>query len=153
MKLYSFKISETNVLQRSFVPCTHEGQAGLYELCEGKFYPLTGGRVCGKGYKGQSERGTFEVSPQPAKLTKGGEPSMLTCIAPGAASFEWYEDGKLIDGATTDSYTVQWTNKKPHTRTYKVVPVYNVFNTKVRGDVAAEAQVELTPAGIVIEIQ
>ena len=152
MKLYSFKISETNVLQRSFVPCTHEGQAGLYELCEGKFYPLTGGRVCGKGYKGQSEHGTFTVSPQPGKITKGSSPYELSCIAPGASSFEWYEDDKLIEGATTDSYAVQWTNKKPHTRTYKVVPVYNVFNTRVKGD-AATAQVELTPVGILISVQ
>ena len=151
IRLYSFKISEAGVPTRHYVPCTHEGQAGLYDLCEGKFYPLTGGKVYGRGYTGQN--GDFEVVlPQTAKITKGTGSYELSCIAPGASSFEWYENGKLIEDATTDSYTVQWTNKRPHVRTYKVVPVYTVFNEKVRGEVA-EAQVELTPIGIVIEVQ
>ena len=151
IRLYSFKISEAGVLTRHYVPCTHEGQAGLYDLCEGKFYPLTGGKVYGKSYTGQID--DFEVAlPQTAKITKGTGSYELSCIAPGASSFEWYENGKLIEGATTDSYTVEWTHKAPHTRTYKVVPVYTVFNEKVRGE-ATEAQVELTPLGIVIEIQ
>ena len=128
----------------------HEGQAGLYELCQGRFFALTGGKVYGKGYRNQSR--TFEVSPQKAKITKGMGSYELSCIAPGASSFEWYEDGKLIEDATTDSYTVEWTHKTPHTRTYKVVPIYSVFNEKVRGE-AAEAHVELTPVGIVIKIQ
>ena len=105
----------------------------------------------GKGYTGQT--GDFEVAlPQTAKITKGTGSYELSCIAPGASSFEWYEDGKLIEGATTDSYTVEWTHKAPHTRTYKVVPVYTVFNEKVRGE-ATEASVEISPLGIVIEIQ
>ena len=37
-------------------------------------------------------------------------------------------------------------------RTYRVVPVYTVFNEKVRGE-EAETTVELTPVGIVIKIQ
>ena len=151
IRLYSLKISEAGTLARNFVPCMHEGQAGLYELCEGKFYPLEGGKVYGKGYTGQT--GDFEVAlPQTAKITKGTGSYELSCIAAGASSFEWYEDDKLIEGATTDSYTVEWTHKAPHTRTYKVVPVYTVFNEKVRGE-AAEASVEISPLGIVIEIQ
>ena len=151
MKLYRFKVSEAGEPVRDFVPCTHEGQAGLYDLLHGGFYPLTGGKVYGKGYSGQSD--TFKVAlPQTAKITKGTGDYELTCIAPGASSFEWYEDGKLIDDATTDSYTVEWTYKAPHMRTYKVVPVYTVFNEKVRGE-ASEAQVEISPFGLIFGVQ
>ena len=152
MQLYSFKISEAGVLTRHYVPCTHEGQAGLYDLCEGEFYALTGGKVYGKGYKGQSERGTFEVSPQPAKITKGTGSDTLTCLAPGASSFEWYKDGVRIEGATTDSIKVTWSHKEAGVATYSVKPVYTVFNEKVLGD-AATARVELTPVGITISVQ
>ena len=152
MQLYSFKISEAGVLKRHYVPCTHEGQAGLYDLCEGEFYALTGGKVYGKGYKGQSERGTFEVSPKPAKITKGAGSDTLTCLAPGASSFAWYKDGVLIEGETTDSLTVAWSRKEAGVATYSVRPVYTVFNEKVLGD-AATAQVEMTPVGMMISVQ
>ena len=149
MQLYSFKISESGVLTRHYVPCVNEGKAGLYDLCQGQFFALTGGKVYGRGYKGQSERGTFEISPKPAKLEAEGDTNTLTCLAPGASSFEWYENGKLIEGATTDSYTVEWQARAPHVRTYSVVPVYTVFNEKVRGEAAA-ADVEFSPLGMVL---
>lgn len=152
MKLYRFKVSEEGVPMRDFVPCTHDGQAGLYDLLNNKFYPLTTGKVYGKGYSGQS--GTFEVAlPQTAKIMKGMGPYELSCIASGASSFEWYEDGKLIGGATTDSYAVTWEKTPaPYTRTYSVVPVYTVFNEPVRGN-AATAVIEMSPCGTMIIVQ
>ena len=148
MRLYSVKIYKSGVLDRCFVPCLTNGVAGLYETCQNRFFPLTGGKVRGKGYQGQT--GEFEISPQPATLTyKEGENSTtLTCLAAGAQSYEWYEDGVLMPGETSDSLTLTWihTKAKAKTHTYSVKPVYTVFNERVVGD-AVTATVEYTPVG------
>ena len=109
-----------------------------------------------KGYGGQV--GEFEVSPQTAKLTRNGTGSTatLTCLAVGAQSYEWYEDGILIEGETGDSLTLAWERRKAkadkHTHIYSVVPVYTVFNEAERGE-AATTQVEFTPLGTSITIR
>ena len=148
MRLYSVKIYKSGVLDRCFVPCLTNGVAGLYETCQNRFFPLTGGKVRGKGYQGQT--GEFEISPQPATLTyKEGENSTtLTCLAAGAQSYEWYEDGVLMPGETSDSLTLTWTHTKAKSQahTYSVKPVYIVFNERVVGD-AVTATVEYTPVG------
>lgn len=156
MKLYGFKISESGTETRNFVPCVTNGVAGLYELHTKAFFPLTGGKVSGRGYKGQS--GEFEIAPQPATLTKNGtgNTATLTCLAAGAQSYEWYEDGVLMEGETSDALTLNWDRAKAkmnnHTHTYSVKPVYTVFNEKVVGN-AVTATVEYTPQGMVISIQ
>ena len=154
MRLYSVKIYKSGVLDRCFVPCLTNGVAGLYETCQNRFFPLTGGKVRGKGYQGQT--GEFEISPQPAKLTyKEDENSTtLTCLAAGAQSYEWYEDGVLMSDKTSDSLTLTWTHAKAksQTHTYSVKPVYTVFNEKVLGE-GASVQVELAPIGMPITIR
>ena len=156
MKLYSFKISESGTETRNFVPCVTNGVAGLYELHTDTFFPLTGGTVSGKGYRGQS--GEFEIAPQPATLTKNesDNTATLTCLAAGAQSYEWYEDGVLMPGETSDSLTLEWVRSKAkkdnHTHTYSVKPVYTVFNETVKGE-PATATVEYTPQGTMICIQ
>ena len=160
MRLYSFKIYEyindVKTLQRNYVPCVTNGVAGLYDLCTDTFKPLTGGKVSGKGSK--SIDGDFIVSPLPARLVKSetGNTATLTCFAPSAQSYEWYEDGVLIPGETSDSLTLNWERAKAksgkHTYTYSVKPVYIVFNEKVLGE-AVTATVEYTPLGTIIRIQ
>jgi len=152
MRLYGVKIYKSGVLDRNFVPCLTNGVAGLYETCQNRFFPLTGGKVRGKGYKGQS--GEFVISPQPARLTRTGTGSTatLTCLAVGAQSYEWYENGVLMPGETSDSLTLAWTKAEPHVRTYSVVPVYTVFNETVKGD-PATAEVEYLPTGMTIVIR
>ena len=76
----------------------------------------------------------------------------LTCLAAGAQSYEWYEDGVLMEGETSASLELDWTRKRPHTRTYSVKPVYTVFNETVVGG-AAETTVEYTPIGTVIRVR
>ena len=159
MRLYSFKIYEyindVKTLQRNYVPCVTNGVAGLYDLCTDTFEPLTGGKVSGKGYKGQSSE--FEVSPLPARLmhSDGLNSTTLTCFATSAQSYEWYEDDVLIPGETSDSLTLNWERAKAksgkHTCTYSVKPVYTVFNEKVTGE-AVTATVEYTPLGTRIRI-
>lgn len=160
MRLYSFKIYEyindVKTLQRNYVPCVTNGVAGLYDLCKGTFKPLTGGKVSGKGYNGQADE--FMVAPQPAKLTSGEDANTttLTCFAPSAQSYEWYEDGVRIPGETSESLTLNWERAKAkqdnNMHTYSVKPVYTVFNEKVLGE-AVSATVEYTALGTIIRIQ
>ena len=137
------------------MPCVTNGVAGLYELHTKAFFPLVGGTVSGKGYKGQS--GEFEIAPQSAKLmhTDGLNTATLTCLAAGAQSYEWYEDGVLMDGETSDSLTLNWDKAKAkmnsHTHTYSVKPVYTVFNETVKGN-PVTTTVEYTPFGTVLII-
>ena len=159
MRLYSFKIYEyVNDLKtpvRDFVPCVTNGVAGLYDLCGTGFYPLTGGKVSGKTAAGVD---AFVTVPQPARLTRNGAGSTatLTCFAPSAQSYEWYEDGIRIPGETSDSLTLEWEMSKAkmgnHIHTYSVKPVYAVFNEKVLGDSVA-ATVEYMPLRTMIIVR
>ena len=152
MRLYSCKIHEDGVLQRCFVPYKKGSEAGLYDLVNGKAYALLGGKVYGMGFRGTEDYPSeFQIAPEPTKLTRKSGGSTLTCLAAGAQSYEWYEDGVKIEGETGDSLALTWTNRRPHVRTYSVVPVYNVFNETVKGD-PASAVVEYTPVGIVIKV-
>jgi len=146
MRLYNLKIYKSGVLDRNYVPCATNGVAGLYELCEGRFYPVTGGKVRGATLKGQ----TFQIAPQPAKIDVEGT-NILKCVAAGAQSYEWYEDGKKL-AETSDFLTVPWTHRSPHTRIYSVVPVYVVGADTIRGT-AASATVEMTLRGMVISVR
>ena len=149
MRLYSFKISEAGTLKRNYVPCVHNGQAGLYDLVGHTFSSVTGAKVSGATINGD----TFQIAPQPARLIhkEGFNSATLTCLAVGGAqSYEWYEDGVKIEGATSDSYTVNWKNTpEPYIHVYSVKPVYTVFNEKVLGD-AVSAVVEMSPRGTVM---
>ena len=139
---------------RNYVPCVHNGQAGLYDLVNNTFSALTGGKVSGATLKGQE----FQIAPIPATLTKGasGNTATLTCLAAGAQSYEWYEDGVLMPGETADSLTLTWVRTKAkadnHTHTYSVKPVYTVFNETVKGE-PVSATVEYTPLGTIICVQ
>ena len=147
MRLYSVKIYKSGVLDRCFVPCLTNGVAGLYETCQNRFFPLTGGKVRGATLAGQE----FQLAPQPARLTYTRNTSTLTCVAAGAQRYEWYEDDKLLP-ETTDSLTLTWVGRAPHVRIYKVVPVYTVFNETVKGE-PATARVEYTPSGTMVVVK
>ena len=60
----------------------------------------------------------------------------LVCKAAGAQYYQWFKDGVLIPGATTDTYTVTWERAAPpeHVINYSVRPVYSVFNETVYGE-------------------
>ena len=155
MRLYGLKISESGTEVRNFVPCVTNGVAGLFEKYTKTFFPLTGGKVSGKTAEGDDE---FVTEPHPARLMSSGTDSTatLTCFAPSAQSYEWYEDGVLIPGETSDSLTLNWdrTKAKPgnSVHRYSVKPVYTVFNEKVLGE-QVSADVEYTPLGITIYIR
>ncbi len=149
MRLYNFKITEAGEVVRNYVPCVRNGQAGLYDLVNNTFSAVAGGKVRGATLAGQE----FQISPQPATLThqEGENTTTLTCLAAGAQRYEWYLNGEKED-IDSDSVTVTWTHKRPHVRTYSVVPVYTVFNETVKGT-PITATVEMTPRGTVVKIR
>ena len=153
MRLYGLKISESGNEVRNYVPCVTNGVAGLYETHTKAFFPLTGGKVSGKGYRGQEDE--FATRPQPTRI-KVNDFGTLSCFAPSAQSYEWYEDGHLIEGETGETLTLEWVRAKAkmgtHIHTYSVVPVYDVFGEKARGK-AADATVEYAPPGTVLIIK
>ena len=146
MRLYNFKITEAGEVVRNYVPCVRNEQAGLYDLVNNTFSAVAGGKVRGATLAGQE----FQISPQPATLThqEGANSTTLTCLAAGAQSYEWYEDGVLMPGETSDSLTLTWihTKAKAKTHTYSVKPIYTVFNERVVGE-PVSATVEYTPLG------
>ena len=158
MRLYRLKVREAGSSEpvRDYVPWVTNGIAGLYDLCTGTFKPLTGGKVSGKGYRGQVDE--CITVPQPARLVSSGTGSTatLTCFAPSAQSYEWYEDGVLMPGETSESLTLNWERSKAkmdnNNHTYSVKPVYTVFNEKVLGEAVA-ATVEYTSLGTIIHIE
>jgi len=84
------------------------------------------------------------------KIDQGGT-GTLTCLAAGAQSYEWYEDGVFME-EPSNSLELDWDQHRPHTRTYSVRPIYTVFNEKVVGE-AAETMVEYTPIGTIIRVR
>ena len=149
MRLFRFKVTTDGEPVRDFVPCVTNGVAGLYDRVFGKFYPLAGGKVSGAKSKGVA----FQIEPQPMTL-KARRTGTLTCLAAGAQSYEWYENGVLMPGETSDSLALEWSEAKAgSTYTYSVKPVYTVFNERVVGD-AATTTVEYRPTqGLVISIK
>ena len=98
----------------------------------------------------------FVTVPQPARLTRNGAGSTatLTCFAPSAQSYEWYEDGVLMPGETSNALTLNWERTKAdnYIHTYSVKPVYEVFNETVRGE-AVSAAVEYIRSGTTILVR
>ena len=155
MRLYRFKVTTDGVLVRDFVPYSTNGVAGLYDLCGKRFYPLAGGKVSGAKSKGVA----FQVEPQPMtlKYNEARRTGTLTCLAAGAQSYEWYENGVLMPGKTSDSLTLEWSEEKARsansTYTYSVKPVYTVFNERVVGDAATTTVEYRPPLGTVISVK
>ena len=155
MRLYRFKVTTDGVPVRDFVPCCMNGDAGLYDLCGKQFYPLAGGKVSGAKSKGVA----FQMEPQPMTLRYSGarRTGMLTCLAAGAQSYEWYENGILMPGETSDSLALEWSEAKAKSAnniyTYSVKPVYTVFNETVVGDAATTTVEYRSPQGLVISIK
>ncbi len=155
MRLYRFKVTTDGNVVRDYVPYSTNGVAGLYDLCEKRFYPLAGGKVRGAKSKGVA----FQIEPQPMTLKHGEarRTGTLTCLAAGAQSYEWYENGVLMEGETSDSLTLEWSeakaNRAHNTYTYSVKPVYTVFNERVVGDAAAAMVEYKSSQGLVVIIK
>ena len=155
MRLYRFKVTTDGVLVRDYVPYSTNGVAGLYDLCGKQFYPLAGGKVSGAKSNGVA----FQIEPQPMTLKHGEarRTGTLTCLAAGAQSYEWYENGVLMPGETSDSLTLEWSEEKArsasNTYTYSVKPVYTVFNERVVGDAATTTVEYRPPLGTVISVK
>ena len=162
MRLYGLKISEKQggemVTVRDFMPYVTNGVAGLYELCEEKFYPLTNnlGIAIGKvsGMKCKNSSG-FAVTYQRTLATNRDwlfcrgkyRTAELSCKAAGAQYYQWFKNGVLIPGETGDTYVASWERSASGAVSYSVRPVYEVFKETVYGYESSALEITMLPAG------
>ena len=139
MRLYSFKITTAGNVVRDYIPYVTNGVAGLYDLCGKKFYPLSGGKVSG------AKRGgvTYQERPFAVYGKSGGAvTATISCKAAGAQSYQWYVNGELLAGETSDEIVVTKASQGgSNSAVYSVRPVYEVFNET---DVGEEATITVT---------
>ena len=152
-RIYRMTIWEGDSRKREYVPCVINGTPCMYDLENETALSSSGLVVAGRGYAGAEE---WIATPQDCTITKTTGTKTLTGLAVGAQSYEWYEDGVLIPGETSESITLNWDRAKAkannYAHTYSVKPVYTVFNERVVGE-AVSATVEYTPLGMVIIIK
>ena len=148
VRLYGFRIYESGTLTRDFIPGYKAGKHGLWELCEGKFYGNAqntadflygGGGIDGQGL-------VFTEQPQACRLEVRGT-GTLAAFAPGAFGYQWYCDGKLVEGAAGPCLSIEWS--KVRERTYTCVANYAVFGYAESNP----AVVTSTPRGLLINIR
>jgi len=149
MRLYGFKIWEAGTLVRQYVPYKEGAAVGLYDLLTGQKLPLADGKVSGRMSVGEE----FAVAlPETARIEVDGT-NTLTCLCPGAQSYEWFRDGVKIPDATGSSLTLSWSvDHKPSTSVYSVRPVYDLFCNPVKGG-SSEATVTFDRRGLAILIR
>ena len=128
MKLYGFKVYESGVLVRDYVPFLQNGVAGLYDKKNGTFVTDAMGnapmKVSGVG---------GPVSSVSDVCVGHGKSVTLNGGVSGAVGYQWYMNGAVIEGATNATYTVTWRNGTPDTDAVQVVPSFDVFGVPTTG--------------------
>lgn len=128
IKLYSFKIYEDDELKYTYYPTCQNGVLGLKDKVTGNFLSNNLGtgtfELLGGGYEGlglafaqQPEGGTVKVN---KTLT-------LKAFAPGADGYQWFKNNQLIEGAVSDTLTVDWRKGRPHQDEYRCVARYAIW--------------------------
>ena len=153
MRLYSFRIYESDQLVHEYLPYTKDGVVGLRDTKTGGILQncATGAnpfKFSGMGTDGSGS--FFDEEPQDCTLA-AGDGGNLSAYAPGAVAYRWLRDGKLIAGATESDLPVSWM-KKPRTSVYSVIPVYSVCGRLVEGS-PVTAEVTNEPLGMALIIR
>lgn len=145
IRLYGLSIYENGSLVRKFLPCQVDGQAGLWEVCRGKFWQddtdYGSFKFGGAGTNGCGM--VFSEQPKSCTLKLDGEDT-LVAFAPTAIAYQWYENGEPIAGATKSSLKVTW--KRPRVNTYKCVAFYAQFGQAESNDAVVTGE----PGGLKI---
>ena len=159
MKLYAFRIYESEELVHQYLPYKVGSTIGLYDTVtktvltksESGVNELVYGGGCGYG-KYTGAPASFVTVPQGAEIA-AGETTVLSAYAPGAVKYVWTKDGEVIADETTETLTVAWEKKKsPRQSVYAVKPVFLIDGVETEG-APAEATVTYRPLGSVISIR
>ena len=129
-RCYGVKVYEDDQLVHEYVPYWNGTEAGLYDLFDKSFHgdalksatPLKiGGSTYGDG--------TFTTQPQDGTVFADGTLT-LKAFAPAAVGYQWYKDGKALEGETDETLGVSW-QRKPRTAVYTVKATFNPGGTTV----------------------
>lgn len=147
MKLYSFRIYEDNVLVHEFLPYSNGEIVGLYDTKTGaiKENTASGASAFEIGGAGAFIKGL-------ADAVIGGWKSMTFKVyAPGAVAYRWTLDGETIDGAPSDSVTIDWRSRKTPS-VLSVTPVYRLDGSLFEGE-PSTANLTFSPQGLFLLIR
>lgn len=128
LKLYSFTIYEGDELKHQYYPEMNGKVAGLRDRKTGDFLPKSGGSsdfaFFGAGSDGQG----LAIADQPQSCTISVQGShTLSAYAPGAVGYQWFKNGKLVEGAISATLDVDWHKGTPRSDVYQCVALYSVF--------------------------
>ncbi len=152
MKLYSFRIYESDALVHEYVPYKKGNVLGLYDMVDKVVKEDTrSGNAFVIGGMGVDGAEKWIVRPQNSKLTKKAGTTTLSANAAGAISYKWTKNGAMVTGGTDGDLTVTWV-KGGATDTYTVTPVYDVYGVETDGE-PISCTVENLQQGMVILVK
>ena len=133
VKVYRMKIWEDGVLVRDFTPFMKNGAAGFLDNCDpdenSNFHGTINANPLRYGGAMESDADPISactVTPQGGEVPVNGTLT-LTASATGATGYQWFLDGKMIEGATGSTLAVEWTKNSRLVRTYKCLAFFDVF--------------------------
>lgn len=150
-RIYSFEIYEAGVLKHRYLPYSFNGTVGLKDTMTGDTFTdemksTTPFRIAGCGCG--ADNAAFAVSPSDAEAPYGGT-TTLSAFAPGALSYQWYCDGKALDGETNMTCVVPWKRLGPD-RSYTVKATFDVYGVVTEVTSAAATVVNERHGAILI---
>lgn len=148
IRIYAFRIYESDVLKADYRPAIENGAVGLRNVLDGGVF------VAGQGTTSFTYGGVWPVSAANGGASRLGptETTTLTASASGAARYRWLKNGEAIAGGENGTLTVGWT--KPsfgegvRRDVYQAIAVFSVDGVIAEGEMSAEIAIESKPIGV-----
>ena len=129
LKIYEKQEDGSYALVRDFAPAVQGGAAGLYDPHAGTFatnvnasaataFAVHGGGTNGAGL-------VFTENPQDG-MVPVDKSITLSAYAPGATGYQWLRDGEVVEGATSRTLDVAWSQPTSATHSYSCLAFYAV---------------------------
>lgn len=152
IRIYAFRIYESDVLKADYRPAIENGAVGLTNVVGGVF-------VAGLGVTPFTYGGVWPVSAANGGVSRLGpkDTTTLTASASGATRYRWLKNGATIAGGENGTLTVGWT--KPsfgegvRRDVYQAIAVFSVDGVIAEGEPSAGIAIESMPVGIRIIVQ
>ena len=151
IRIYAFRIYESDVLRADYRPAIENGAVGLTNVVGGVF-------VAGQGATSFTYGGVWPVSAANGGASRLGtkDTTTLTASASGATRYRWLKNGASIAGGENGTLTVGWT--KPsfgegiRRDVYQAIAVFSVDGVIAEGEASAGIAIESMPVGFAVLI-
>ena len=148
IRIYAFRIYESDVLKADYRPAIENGAVGLRNVLDGGVF------VAGQGTTPFTYGGVWPVSAANGGASRLGptETTTLTASASGATRYRWLKNGEAIAGGENGTLTVGWT--KPsfgegvRRDAYQAIAIFSVDGVIAEGEMSAEIAIESIPIGV-----